>query len=166
MLNHGYKSTKKRVSEMTVLIELIYILSLGVITVIICSCAWKFFNGWLHLDHTAYGINLIQYCIVKVSRFCEYRWFNVDAWYDILRLVYCIFVYYALPIIITSRFCVFYQSMINECKSGLSKTIGMVIITGVILSVCVFMFLDLLTVMRLIQDSDMAFGYIIGTMTN
>ena len=91
---------------------------------------------------------------------------NIDGWFDILKTVYCIFVYYLVPTFITSQLCRVYQSIINDCKSHGCKVIGIIFVTLILLSFCVFLFLDMLYILRVIQENNMSLGYVLTTMVN
>ena len=73
MLSHKNTKRVRDVSILTSLIEVVYVVVIGIVMMIICSCCWKFVNEHFGFDHTSYGVNLIQYCVVKMSRFIEHN---------------------------------------------------------------------------------------------
>ena len=148
------------------MIELIYTILVGIIMMIICSSFWELANKYFIFDHTAYGVNLVQYLFVKVSRFCEYKFMNIRSWADIVRFTYCMAVYYILPLSVTAKLCTFYQSLLNDCLNSVCRVIGMIFITIILLSVCIGILCDMLTVLHVVQMTGDSLGYVFGTMVN
>lgn len=166
MLHHKPTRKVREVSIFTAIIEYIYVFVIGIIIAIVCSCFWKYVNNFFAFDHTSYGVNLIQYCVVKLSRFMEHNFLHINSWMDIMKTVYCLVAYYLFPIFMTSQLCRVYQSIINDCKSHGCKVIGMIIITLTLLTFCIFLFLDMIYVLRVMQETEFKLGYILTTMVN